>query len=57
MILNMKSQEQIEKQLIKLLREQADRLEKGDIDDIVMYKIIRNQIPVLEDILELDDRA
>ncbi|WP_308779783.1 hypothetical protein [uncultured Clostridium sp.] len=50
----MKSQEKVEKQLIKLLREQAYRLEKGDIDDIVVYKIIRNQIPVLEDILELN---
>lgn len=47
----MKSQEKIEKQLIKLLREQADRLEKGDI---VVYKIVRNQIPVLEDVLELN---
>ena len=50
----MKSQEKVEKQLIKLLREQAYMLEKGDIDDIVVYKIIRNQIPVLEDILELN---
>lgn len=50
----MKSQEEIEKQLIKLLREQADRLEKGDIDDIVVFKIVRNQIPVLEDVLELN---
>lgn len=50
----MKSQEQVEKQLIKLLREQADRLEKGDVNDIIVYKSIRQQIPVLEDILELN---
>ncbi|MCY6957864.1 hypothetical protein [Clostridium brassicae] len=50
----MKSQEQVEKQLVELLREQADRLEKGDIKDIFVYKAIRQQIPVLEDILELN---
>lgn len=50
----MKSQEQVEKQLIKQLREQADRLEKGDIEDIITYKTIRQQIAVLEDILELN---
>ena len=47
----MKSQEQVEEQLIKLLRGQADRLEKGDV---TMYMIVRHQIPVLEDILELN---
>lgn len=50
----MKNQEQIEKQLIKLLREQADRLEKGDVHDLIMYKFVRQQIPILEDILELN---
>ena len=34
----MKSQEQVEKQFIRLLREQADRLEKGDVNDIIVYK-------------------
>lgn len=50
----MKNQEQIEKQLVTLLREQADRIENGDMNDIIMYKSIRQQIPVLEDILELN---
>lgn len=50
----MKSQDQVEKQLIKILRDQADRLEKGESEDIIMYKATRQQIPVLEDILELN---
>lgn len=50
----MKDKEQIEKQLIKLLKDQVDRLESGDTSDIIMYKMIRHQIFALEDILELN---
>ena len=50
----MKSQERVEQQLIKTLREQADRLEKGDVSDITFYKIARQEVAVLEDILELN---
>lgn len=50
----MKSKESIEQLLIKSLREQADRLENGKENDIIMYKAVRQQIPVLEDILELN---
>lgn len=50
----MKSQEQVEKKLIELLREQADRLEKGDSVDIMVYKINRNRIETLENVLELN---
>lgn len=48
----MKSEEQVKQQLIKLLRKQADILEKNE--DVFDYKVIRSQIPVLEDILELN---
>lgn len=50
----MKSQEQVEKKLIELLREQADRLEKGDSVDIMVYKINRNRIETLENVLDLN---
>jgi hypothetical protein len=50
----LKNQEQVEKQLIKTLREQADRLEKGEVEDIITYRAIRQQIPILEDILGLN---
>jgi hypothetical protein len=50
----MKSQEQLEKQLVRILREQADRLEKGEIEGIITYKAIRQQVAVLEDVLELN---
>jgi len=49
-----KSQEQIEKQLINILREQADSLEKGDMENILCYKTLRQEVCVLEDILELN---
>jgi hypothetical protein len=50
----LKSEEQIKKELINKLREQADRLERGDFEALVTYKVIRQQIPILEDILELN---
>lgn len=50
----MKSQEQILRELIKMLREQADRLEKCDFESLLTYKVVRQQIPILEDVLELN---
>ncbi|APR02365.1 TPA: hypothetical protein ACXDAY_002149 [Clostridium botulinum] len=50
----MKTQEQIEKRLINILRKQADSLEKGDTENILIYKTLRQEVCVLEDILELN---
>ncbi|MCT8978670.1 hypothetical protein N4T77_18940 [Clostridium sp. CX1] len=50
----MKNEEQIKKGLANKLRQQADRLEKGDTESIRVYKIVRNQVEVLEDVLELN---
>lgn len=50
----MKSEEAIKKELIQLLKKQAERLEKGDLQSILSYKHDRQRIFVLEDVLELN---
>ncbi len=51
----MMNQEDIEKKLIQLLREQADRLESGVDSDRALYKIGRHHVSTLEDVLELSN--
>ena len=50
----MKSEDQVKNDLIKTLRQQADLLEKGDLESIIAYRTRRTQIEVLEDVLELN---